>query len=76
MPVQRHIAEITSPRLTIHLSPTFLHHRVEVLVSILDEEATPPTCKKRLPPPQFAGRVKEDGDVFSSLPAEVWNTME
>ena len=49
------------------------HHRIEVILWPL-EESTPEgqPAKRRSPPPHFAGRVKELGDVMSSVPAEDW----
>jgi hypothetical protein len=49
------------------------HHRIEVILLPLEEStAKVPAAKRRSPPPQFAGRVKELGDVMSSVPAEDW----
>jgi len=72
MQVQRTIETVNSPRLIVDLPESFLNHKVEVLVITLDEsEATTPQ-KRRVPPPQFAGRVREVGDVMSSMPAVDW----
>ncbi|MGZ8222909.1 MAG: DUF2281 domain-containing protein [Methylobacter sp.] len=35
-----------------------------------------PTKKRRTPPPQFAGQVKELGDVMSTASAADWGQME
>jgi len=35
-----------------------------------------PAKKHRAPPPQFAGQVKELGDVMSSVSATDWGQME
>ena len=53
------------------------HQRVEVVILPLDE-VSPNILpvKKRVPPPQFAGRVKELGDVMNTLSAEDWGLAE
>jgi len=35
-----------------------------------------PTKKRRTPPPQFAGQVKELGDVMSTVSAPDWGQIE
>ncbi len=58
--------------------PKFIQHqRVEVVILPLDE-VSPNILpvKKRVPPPQFAGRVKELGDVMNTLSAEDWGLTE
>jgi len=69
MQVQRLIETITSPRLVIDLPRSFVNHRVEILVLTLDDHQLVNSGKKRTPPPQFAGRVREMGDVMSSVPS-------
>jgi hypothetical protein len=72
MQVKRSIETLDSSRLVIDLPESFVNHRVEVLVITLDEpEATPPR-RRRSPPSQFAGKVKELGDVMSSTSASDW----
>lgn len=70
MQTQRQIAEVSSTRLTIDLPETFLNHRVEVVVSILDEEPLP----LRRPHPDIAGRLIIKGDLFDSAPAGDWDS--
>ncbi len=72
MSIQRHIEQLTVPRIVLDLPPSFANHRVEVLVLTLDD--TPPAqLQRRVPPPQFAGKVKELGDVINTLPLSDWN---
>ena len=52
------------------------HHRLEVLLVPLDETSLSETPRKRIPPPHFAGRVKELGDVMNTLSAEDWGLIE
>jgi hypothetical protein len=72
MQIQRTIQTLDTPKLVIDLPESFVHQRIEVLVITLDEIDTQAVRKRRTPPPQFAGRVKELGDVLSSVPAENW----
>lgn len=48
------------------------HHRVEVVLLPLDETSPSQPVRKRTPPTHFAGRVKELGDVMSTVSAEDW----
>jgi hypothetical protein len=52
------------------------HHRLEVLLLPLDEVKPSESQHKRRPPQQFAGRVKELGDVMNTLSAEDWGLSE
>jgi hypothetical protein len=76
MQVQRLIETVTSPRLVIDLPASFVNHRVEILVLTLDDSQSVSSGKKRTPPPQFAGRVRELGDVMSSVPPSDWGITE
>ena len=76
MQVQRLIETVTSPRLVIDLPASFVNHRVEILVLTLDEPQPVKSGRKRTPPPQFAGRVRELGDVMSSVPPSDWGITE
>lgn len=72
MQVKRSIQTVSSPRLVVDLPESFINHRVEVFVITLDESEAAPSRKRRVPPPQFAGRVRELGDVMSSMPTADW----
>jgi hypothetical protein len=76
MQVKRCIETVSSPRLVIDLPESFVNQRVEVLVITLDEPETPAPRQRRTPPPQFAGKVKELGDVMSSVPVSDWGIEE
>ncbi len=52
------------------------HRRIVVSLSLLDETQPLNLTRKRTPPPQFAGRVKELGDVINSLSAEDWGLVD
>jgi hypothetical protein len=76
MQVQRSIQTPTSSRLVIDLPDSFVNQRVEVLVVTLDEPEVVSPHKRRVPPPQFANKVKELGDVISSAPLSDWGIEE
>ena len=76
MQIQRTIQTLDAPRLVIDLPTSFVNRRIEVLVITLDENEPQITQKRRIPPPQLAGRVKEFGDVMSSAPDEDWGHNE
>jgi len=76
MQIQRTIQVLNTPRLVIELPDSFVNQRVEVLVITLDENEPKIIQKRRSPPPQLAGRVKEFGDVLSSIPPEDWGQNE
>jgi hypothetical protein len=40
------------------------------------KEDSKPAKKRRAPPPQFAGQVKELGDVMSSVSATDWGQIK
>jgi hypothetical protein len=66
MQIQRTIQTLDTPHLVIDLPASFVHQRVEILIMTLDESEPKTAKKRRTPPPQFAGQVKELGDVMSS----------
>ena len=70
MLVQRTIQTVDTPHLVIEVPASFVHRQVEILVITLDETESQTTRKRRIPPPQFAGRVRELGDVMSSVSVE------
>jgi len=72
MQVQRTIQTVDTPHLVIEVPASFVNQQVEILVITLDETESQPTRKRRVPPPQFAGRVKELGDVMSSVSTDNW----
>ncbi|MDD2659260.1 MAG: hypothetical protein PHY54_06190 [Methylococcales bacterium] len=72
MQIQRTIQTVDTSHLVIEVPASFVHRQVEILVITLDETESQPTRKRRVPPAQFAGRVKELGDVMSSVSANDW----
>lgn len=77
MQIQRTIQTLDTPHLVIDLPASFAHQKVEILVMTIDDETEPkPGKKRRTPPPQFAGQVKELGDVMSTVSAADWGQTE
>jgi hypothetical protein len=76
MQIQRTIQTLDAPRLVIDLPTSFVNRRIEILVITLDESEPQVVKKRRSPPPQLAGKVKEFGDVLSSVPSEDWGQSE
>lgn len=72
MQIQRTIQTVHTSHLVIEIPASFVHRQVEILVITLDKTESQTTRKRRIPPPQFAGRVKELGDVMSSVSADDW----
>lgn len=72
MQIQRIIKTVETPDLYIQVSASFVHRQVEILVITLDERETKDNQKRRIPPPQFAGRIEDVGDVMASIPIEDW----
>jgi hypothetical protein len=75
MQIQRIIQTLETSHVVIDVPASFVHRQVEILVITLDEAESKPNKKRRAPPPQFAGRVKELGDVMSSVSAEDWGQV-
>jgi hypothetical protein len=61
---------------TIVIPKHLQHHRIVVTVSLLDEDQPTTPSRKRRPPAQFAGRVKELGDVINTLSTEDWGLAD
>lgn len=76
MQVKRSIETVNSSQLLVDLPESFLNQRVEILVITLDEPEITSQLKRRVPPPQFAGKVKELGDIISSVPLSDWGIEE
>lgn len=76
MQIQRTIQMLDTPHLVIDLPASFAHRRVEILVMTIDEAEPKPAKKRRTPPSQFAGQIKELGDVMSTVPATDWGQIE
>jgi hypothetical protein len=76
MQFKRSIETVKSSHSVIDLPDTFINRRVEVLVFTFNELEINQPVRRRVPPPQFAGKVKELGDVMSSAPPSDWGIDE
>lgn len=72
MQIQRILQTVDTQNLVIQVPASFVNRQVEILVITLDESVHLQSQRCRVPPQQLAGRVKEKGDVISSVPAEDW----
>ena len=72
MQIQRILQTVDTQNLVIQVPESFVNRQVEILVITLDEYAPNSPQRRRVPPQQLVGRVKEKGDVISSVPAEDW----
>ncbi len=76
MQIQRTIQTLDTPHLVIDLPASFAHRRVEILVMTIDDAVPITATKRRTPPAQFAGQVKELGDVMSSVSVADWGQIK
>lgn len=72
MQIQRIIKTVETPDLYIQVPASFVHRQVEILVITLDEIERNENQIRRVPPPQFAKRIEDIGDVMTSIPIEDW----
>jgi hypothetical protein len=78
MQVQRRIEDVKSPKLTIVLPETFVNHKVEIIITTVDDEPMMQHAgKRRQPPLAIAGKGKIVGDIISpAAPAEDWEALQ
>jgi hypothetical protein len=62
------IEQLVGRQLILELPESFENHRVEVIISTLDDE----NRQARHPHPSIAGTMKIHGEVFDSVPEEEW----
>lgn len=72
MQIQRLVQTVDNQSLVIQVPESFVNKQVEILVITLDESEAKLPLKRRIPPPSLVGRVRDKGDVLSSVPAEDW----
>ncbi|MBM4208006.1 MAG: hypothetical protein FJ190_08300 [Gammaproteobacteria bacterium] len=72
MQIQRILQTIDNQSLVIQVPESFINKQVEILVITLDESELSKPIQRRVPPPKLAGKVREKGDVLSSVPIEDW----
>lgn len=67
-----------SPQGGIALPPECqaIYGRHARMILLLADEATAPMKRRRVPPPQFVGKVRENGDVMSSASPSDWGVEE
>lgn len=72
MQIQRLLQTVDNQNLVIQVPESFVNKQVEILVITLDESESKTPQQRRIPPPNLAGRVRDKGNVLSSVPAEDW----
>lgn len=72
MQIQRTMQTVKTPQLLVEVPESFVHRQVETLIITLDDATPQLNNKRRSPPSQLAGRVKELGNVMASVPVEDW----
>jgi len=76
MEARRFIKTASTSQVLIDLPASLVNRKLEILVIPLDEPETPGKTRKRRPPVELAGKVRELGDVMSSAPASDWGIDE
>ncbi|CAG7857353.1 hypothetical protein MCAMS1_02144 [biofilm metagenome] len=72
MEIQRILKAVDNQKLVIQVPESFNNKQVEILVITLDESEAKTPLQRRVPPPNLAGRVRDKGNVLSSVSAEDW----
>ena len=72
MEAKRYIKKVYQPQLYIDLPPSFINRNIEILIIPLDSVSPPEKQRKRKPPAELAGKVRDVGDVMSSAPLSDW----
>jgi len=63
----------TTTHIILHLPEDLVNKRLEIIVLELDEKAqSTVSVRKRKPPVELSGKVKEYGDVLNSASPEEW----
>ncbi len=68
MEVVRRIEQLDGHTLVLKLPESLANHRVEIVVSTVEETALP-----RRPHPILNGKTKIHGDLFDSAPVSDWD---
>jgi len=76
MEAKRYIKKVHTSQLYIDLPPSYINRNIEILIIPLDEKSLSEKKRKRKPPVELAGKVKDVGDVISSVPLSDWGIEE
>ena len=72
METRRFITKASSSQIRIDLPDSMVNREIEILVIALEEATDKKQKRKRRPPIELAGKVKEMGNVMESAPLSDW----
>jgi hypothetical protein len=72
MKTRRFITKANTSQIQIDLPDSMLNKKIEVLVIALEDAKNNKKTRKRRPPNELAGKVKEIGNVMESAPLADW----
>ena len=72
METRRFITKTNTSQIQIDLPDSMLNRKIEILVIALEDEKNKKKIRKRRPPVELAGKVKEVGNVMGSVPLSDW----
>ncbi len=72
METRRFITKPTNSQIYIDLPDSMLNRKIEILVTPLEEVKSSKKTRKRLPPSELTGKVKETGNIMESVPLFDW----
>jgi len=72
MESRRFITRASTSQIQIDLPDSMVNRKIEILVIALEEAADKKKTRKRHPPIELAGKVKERGNVMESAPLSDW----
>ena len=72
METRRFITKTNTSQIQIDLPDSMLNRKIEVLVIALEDAKNKKKIRKRHPPIELAGKVKEIGNVMESAPLSDW----
>lgn len=72
MESRRFITRASTSQIQIDLPDSMVNRKIEILVIALEEATDKKKIRKRCPPIELAGKVKETGNVMESAPLSDW----
>ncbi len=72
METRRFITKARNSQIQIDLPDSMVNRKIEILVIALEEATDKKKIRKRRPPIELAGKVKEMGNVMESAPLSDW----
>ena len=72
METRRFITKANTSQIQIDLPDSMVNRKIEILVIALEEATDKKKTRKRRPPIELAGKVKELGNVMESAPLSDW----